>query len=119
MRIAPPTVGESASSPLIQRLRLSLNSFDRSGDTTSITEVITKLVFDAIGHPEKSRGVLDCLDRLHNRISAEDRKRIEAALGARIGMAKPTRKAIEAQHKAADEFLAEAANAINKAWSRS
>jgi hypothetical protein len=48
---------------------------------------------------------LDCLDRLHNRITNEDRERIETVLAARIGTPKPTREAIEAQHAKVREIL--------------
>jgi hypothetical protein len=48
---------------------------------------------------------LDCLDHLHNRITANDRDRIEAALTTRLGMPKPTRDAIKAQHTKARELF--------------
>jgi hypothetical protein len=48
---------------------------------------------------------LNCLDRLDNQLTGEDRARIEAALADRIGVPKPTREAIEAQHRKAEEMF--------------
>jgi hypothetical protein len=41
------------------------------------------------------------LDRLGNRITPEERRRVEAALAERLGRPKPTKREIAAQHKAA------------------
>lgn len=49
------------------------------------------------------------LDGLGNRLSAEDRQRIEAELAERLGCKKPTEHEIAAEKKARAEELAEMA----------
>ena len=62
-----------------------------------------------IKHPAQQVRVwehaIKTLDRLGNRITPEQRRQVEAALAKRIGRAKPTKREIAAQHKAAGANL--------------